>query len=205
MTSPTIAPFAGLPHDALPDDALPGSSSGDQTQDETALPDPIAQGISPLDSTPAGPTGGSASGSPGTGQGFSGGYYTPQGSGNLTVGQKIVQSAEHYLGTPYVWGGEGANGMDCSGLVQAAYKAAGISLPRISFQQANAGKHVSSMKQLRPGDLIAWDNSTRNVGADHIAIYLGNGQIIEAPHPGASVRIRSLGAHEGAWFIRMGW
>lgn len=128
----------------------------------------------------------------------------PQVSGGSAVGRKIVEAAEHYLGIAYKWGGTGPGGVDCSGLVQLAYKAAGISLPRVSYEQANAGTRVTQ-KMLRPGDLVAWDNSSRNVGADHIAIYLGNGLIIEAPHPGAKVRIRRLGADEGAFYVRMGW
>ena len=131
-------------------------------------------------------------------------FGVPVVSGGSAVGRKIVEAAEHYLGIPYKWGGSGPGGVDCSGLVQLAYKAAGISIPRISFQQADAGTRVSQ-KALRPGDLVAWDNSSRNDGADHIAIYIGNGQIIEAPHPGAKVRIRRLGADEGAFFVRMGW
>jgi cell wall-associated NlpC family hydrolase len=127
----------------------------------------------------------------------------PQVSGT-GPGAQIIAAAEKYLGTPYVWGGTGPGGVDCSGLVQAAYRAAGISLPRVSYQQANAGMQVTT-KALRPGDLVAWDNSARNNGADHIAIYLGNGRIIEAAHPGSNVRIRSLGKNEGAYGVRMGW
>lgn len=52
---------------------------------------------------------------------------------------------------------------------------------------------------------MAWDNSSRNAGADHIAIYLGNNQIIEAPRPGKTVRVRNLGKNEGAWGVKMGW
>lgn len=88
--------------------------------------------------------------------------------------------------------------------MQAAYKAAGIDLPRISFQQANSGRRTD-FAGLRAGDLVAWDNSSRNAGADHIAIYLGNNQIIEAPRPGKTVRVRNLGKNEGAWGVKMGW
>lgn len=129
------------------------------------------------------------------------GGLTDQGS---TIGEQIVQAAQHYLGTPYAWGGTSGRGIDCSGLTGEAYRAAGINLPRISYQQANQGQRVP-IKQLRPGDLVAWDNSSRNPGADHIAIYAGNGMIIEAPRPGTVVRQRKLGANEGAWGVRMGW
>src|SRR5215216_1131694 len=90
----------------------------------------------------------------------------------------IVNTAYSFLGQPYVWGG-----LDCSGLVQQVFGRFGIDLPRVSYQQARAGARVG-LGQLQPGDLVAWDNSTRNNGADHIAIYIGGGQIIEAPRPG---------------------
>lgn len=128
----------------------------------------------------------------------------PVVTGDNTTGSKIITAAEHLLGTMYKWGGNGPGGVDCSGLVRYAYAAAGIQLPRVSFEQANAGQRVG-IQGLRPGDLVAWDNSSRNNGADHIAIYLGNGWIIEAAHPGTAVRTRRLGKDEGAWGVRMGW
>jgi cell wall-associated NlpC family hydrolase len=115
----------------------------------------------------------------------------------------IVQAAESLIGTPYVWGGNGKGGVDCSGLVAYAYAhGAGRTLPRISYQQANSGHRVG-LGALRPGDLVAWDNSPRNPGADHIAVYAGNGYIIEAARPGTLVRRRKLGHNEGAWGVRM--
>lgn len=114
-----------------------------------------------------------------------------------------VQAAEDLIGTPYVWGGNGRGGVDCSGLTSWAYNKAGKHLPRVSYQQANSGKRVK-LSSLRPGDLVAWDNSSRNNGADHIAIYAGNGMIIEAARPGTNVRRRRLGHNEGAWGVRMG-
>jgi cell wall-associated NlpC family hydrolase len=114
-----------------------------------------------------------------------------------------VQTALRYVGTPYVWGGSTPSGFDCSGLVQYALGQAGKRVPRISYQQANMGKRVG-LNQLRPGDLVAWDNSTRNNGADHIAIYIGNGKIVEAPRPGLAVRVRSLGSNEGAFGVSLG-
>lgn len=116
---------------------------------------------------------------------------------------QVIEAAKTALGVMYQWGGNSlAGGVDCSGLVQQAFAAAGISLPRISAQQAQAGQRVG-LNALQPGDLVAWDNSSRNNGADHIAIYLGNGQIIEAPRTGLAVRIRSLSGDEGAWGVRM--
>jgi cell wall-associated NlpC family hydrolase len=87
-----------------------------------------------------------------------------------------VRLAKSFVGMPYIWGGTDPNrGFDCSGFTQYVYKKAfGIDLPRVSYQQANSGRRVG-LSALQPGDLVAWDNSSRNNGADHIAIYLGGG------------------------------
>lgn len=119
-----------------------------------------------------------------------------------------VTTAMSYLGTPYVWGGNDRSGVDCSGLVQQVYKSMGIDLPRLSSDQIRAGQ-ATPYSQLKPGDLIGWDENSRNNGADHIAIYAGNGQIVEAPRPGLNVRVRALSAQEiktalGAHFAQLG-
>lgn len=114
----------------------------------------------------------------------------------------VVAAARQYLGTPYVWGGTSPSGFDCSGLVQYIYAQQGINLPRISADQANAGKRVS-LDDLQVGDLVAWDNSSRNNGADHIAIYIGNGRIIEAPRPGAAVQVSTIYDSGNAWGVRI--
>jgi hypothetical protein len=111
------------------------------------------------------------------------------GSGGV-AGDAVVAEAKKYLGLPYVWGGtDPKKGLDCSGLVQLVYKNLGYDLPRVSYQQAAAGRPVASMAEAQPGDLIAWDNSSRNNGVDHIAIYIGGGKMIEAPRTGLNVRI----------------
>lgn len=109
----------------------------------------------------------------------------------------VIDTAMQYIGQPYSWGN-----LDCSGLVQRAYAAMGVDLPRISYQQATYGRAIGR-EQAQPGDLVAWDNSARNNGADHIAIYLGNGQILEAPRTGLNVRIRNLDEGEDVWFVDM--
>jgi cell wall-associated NlpC family hydrolase len=115
----------------------------------------------------------------------------------------VIAAARSALGTPYTWGGNSLQGgVDCSGLIQQAFAQAGITMPRVSYMQANRGARVG-IDALRPGDLVAWDNSSRNNGADHIAIYLGGGQIIEAPRPGSVVRVRSIEGDEGAWGVRL--
>ncbi len=119
------------------------------------------------------------------------GGSTPAATGGGTTGERVVDEAEKYLGMPYVWGGSDPSqgGMDCSGLVQHVYQQFGIDLPRVSADQARSGTPVTSMDQARPGDLLAWDNSGRNVGADHIAIYAGNAMMVEAPRTGLDIRL----------------
>lgn len=115
---------------------------------------------------------------------------------------KVTSIARGLAGIPYVWGGTTTQGFDCSGFVQYVYKQMGVNLPRISYQQANYGQHIA-LADLKPGDLVAWDLSSRNPGADHIAIFLGNGLIMEAPRPGMSVQISSIYDQAQAWGVRM--
>ncbi|MDN3265122.1 NlpC/P60 family protein [Streptomyces sp. CSDS2] len=100
-------------------------------------------------------------------------------------GRAAVAVAYAYgkLGSPYVWGATGPNAFDCSGLVQAAYRAAGLSLPRTSYAQIDAGRRVSR-SELRPGDLVFF-----YPGISHVGIYVGGGRMIHAPNPSAPVRL----------------
>lgn len=124
------------------------------------------------------------------------------GAGGSALRDKIIAMGMNYLGTPYVWGGTRPGGFDCSGLLQYIFGKEGVNLPRVSYQQANYGQRIG-IGNLRPGDLVAWDENSRNNGADHIALYIGNGQILEAPHTGATVRVRTLGKNEGAWGVAL--
>ncbi|MEU1104261.1 NlpC/P60 family protein [Streptomyces tibetensis] len=97
-----------------------------------------------------------------------------------------VSYAQQKLGSPYVWGATGPNAFDCSGLVQAAYRAAGVSLPRTTYSQIAAGRRVSR-SELLPGDLVFF-----YAGISHVGIYVGNGRMIHAPNPSAPVRVAPL-------------
>lgn len=100
-------------------------------------------------------------------------------------GEAVVAEARKYLGVPYLWGGtDPAKGLDCSGMIQLVYKNLGIDIPRVSYQQATAGRPVASLAEAQPGDILAF-----NSPVDHVGIYIGNNQMIEAPRTGLDVRV----------------
>ncbi len=98
-----------------------------------------------------------------------------------------IEFAAGQLGTPYLWGGTGAGGFDCSGLVQAAYQRGGIDLPRVAQDQFDAGPPVPDGAAVQPGDLLFFGNGAD--GVDHVGLYVGAGEMIDAPHTGAAVRL----------------
>ncbi|MFI1311402.1 NlpC/P60 family protein [Streptomyces albidoflavus] len=109
---------------------------------------------------------------------------------------QAIQYAQQKLGTPYLWGGTGTaeqgGRFDCSGLTQAAYRTAGIELPRVANDQYNAGPHPSR-EELLPGDLVFFsDDLTNSRAIRHVGIYVGGGYMIDAPRPGAVVRFSKM-------------
>lgn len=114
------------------------------------------------------------------------------------LGTRAVTAARRYLGTPYVWGGGGADGpteggFDCSGLAQYAMaQATGgrLILPRTTYDQIGCGRAVG-IAALRPGDLVFSNFSSPGV-PEHVAIYVGDGHVIEAPKRGHPVRINRV-------------
>ena len=118
---------------------------------------------------------------------LSGNPFSVGGSSNAPYGG-VVSLAMQYLGIPYKWGGASpVTGFDCSGLVQYVYAQVGISLPHYTVSQWNyAGAVPVAKNQLQPGDLVFFN------GLDHVGIYIGFGDIIDAPHTGANVEIDSL-------------
>ena len=97
----------------------------------------------------------------------------------------IVNYATAQVGKAYIWGGEGPDGFDCSGLVLKAYQQAGINLPHYSGSQIERG-HRISLDQIQPGDLFAAS------GGGHVGIYVGNGYMVEAANPRAGVRLSPI-------------
>jgi cell wall-associated NlpC family hydrolase len=101
-------------------------------------------------------------------------------------GPEVVTAALKYVGVPYVFGGEDASGMDCSGLVQRAFADLGVEIPRLVRDQEKLGTEVPSLAEAKPGDLIV------TAGGDHISIYLGNNTVVHAPYAGRDVSVQKL-------------
>jgi cell wall-associated NlpC family hydrolase len=102
--------------------------------------------------------------------------------------RRAVRFARRQLGKPYRWGGSGPGSYDCSGLTLASWKRGGKSLPHSSRMQSSGTRRIGSRKKMRIGDLLFYGNPVH-----HVAIYVGNGKMIEAP--GRGKRVRKVSAH----------
>jgi peptidoglycan DL-endopeptidase CwlO len=108
------------------------------------------------------------------------------------VARAAVRWALAQLGDPYRWGATGPDTFDCSGLTSSAYRAAGVSIPRVSRAQWGAGPHVQ-LANLLPGDLVFYaDNPADPSTIHHVGMYIGNGLMVHAPHTGDVVRVASI-------------
>ncbi|PZS02587.1 MAG: hypothetical protein DLM56_11810 [Pseudonocardiales bacterium] len=138
----------------------------------------------------AGSAGGGSSPAPSAGSGWS-----------ASEGRAVVQTAEHWLDTPYAWAGgtasgpsygappdTGVLGFDCSGLALYAWAQQGVYLPHYSGYQYSSGPHPST-NDLLPGDLLFWSNDGTPSTIHHVAIYIGDGKVIEAPSSGDVIKI----------------
>ncbi|MFZ3491637.1 NlpC/P60 family protein [Streptomyces sp. 5.8] len=124
-----------------------------------------------------------------------GGVPLPPGSGGAA---QAIATAKQALGTMYQWGGgceppfdhSRNRGCDCSSLMQYAWGSAGVNLPRVTYDQVLSGSAVDDIAQLRPGDLLFSRIGSR--GPEHVGMYIGNGEVIDAPRSGLAVRIKPL-------------
>ena len=140
------------------------SPSGDPAPVPTEAPPAPATDPPPVDSSPPAPSGGAAA---------------------------AIAFAKAQLGDPYVWGAAGPDAWDCSGLTMGAWQAGGVSLPHYSVAQYEQTTHISA-SQLQPGDLVFWGTTSDPSSIHHVAMYLGDGMIIQAPRTGENVDIVSM-------------
>ncbi|MFJ6655719.1 NlpC/P60 family protein [Streptomyces sp. NPDC091377] len=120
------------------------------------------------------------------------------GTTTTAAGKKAVEYAARQLGKPYIWGAEGPGGYDCSGLTSQAWLSAGVTIPRTSQMQWQGLTRIP-VGSMRPGDLIVYYDD-----ASHIAIYIGDGEMINAPRPGRNVTIAPAGSMPILGVVRPG-
>ncbi|NJP25556.1 C40 family peptidase [Microbispora sp. CL1-1] len=109
--------------------------------------------------------------------------------------ERAIKVAKKQLGDPYVWGATGPGAFDCSGLVQFAWRKAGVKLPRTTWAMLRHAKKRVSLSHLKPGDLIFTS------GGGHVGMYLGHRKVISAPHSGAVVSVDRLNAYWRGSFL----
>jgi hypothetical protein len=117
-------------------------------------------------------------------RGFSGCERMPAAS---VLANRAIDYANHQIGKPYVWGAAGPDTFDCSGLVQQAWKAAGVDIPKYTQTQYEQGGQQVPISQAQPGDLVFWGSGRDPKATHHVAMYLGNNEIVQAPQPGENV------------------
>jgi len=123
------------------------------------------------------------------GRSFDGRFAEPADIGSILApsGDSLLQTAQQYLNTPYLWGGRSLWGIDCSGLMQQLFRLHGIALPRDAHQQATVGSDVLLIGEAQPGDLAFFDNNEGRI--THVGLYLGQGLIL---HASGRVRIDKI-------------
>lgn len=113
---------------------------------------------------------------------------------DLPVGNSITETALQFVGYPYIYGGSSPSGFDCSGFTSYVYAQHGISLPRTSYAQSEAGITIPA-SEAKPGDLVISN------GGGHVMIYLGDGMVVHASTPATGVKVSGIwGTH---WFVRI--
>jgi cell wall-associated NlpC family hydrolase len=112
---------------------------------------------------------------------------------------RLINTAEQYIGTPYVYGGTTPRGFDCSGFTQYVFARQGVRLPRTAAEQAQVGDALpAEWRALAAGDLVMFAERDR---IDHVAIYAGHNRIIHSSSSGGGVRYDDLTTQRGEWFV----
>lgn len=125
----------------------------------------------------------------------------PTGLTGTPLAMAVVETALGAMGTPYSWGGSSSNGFDCSGLIQYAYRAHGIALPRTSADQARQGTAVErELSLLAPGDILTFSSGAGGDKVSHVGLYLGGGEFIHSATNGVQKSVLSSTDPYGRWW-----
>ena len=125
----------------------------------------------------------------------------PRSPAASAAAARVLNTADQYVGVPYVWGGSTPNGFDCSGFTKYVFAKNGITLPRTSREQARAGDGVPlDFDALRAGDLLLFAEPGEAIS--HVAIYVGSGRIIHASSAMGGVNYLDLDGSRGAWYVQ---
>lgn len=137
-----------------------------------------------------------------TGSSGSTGVRIPRSPAPTATAARVLQTADRYLGVPYVWGGNTPEtGFDCSGFTKYVFAKQGIQLPRTSREQARVGQGVElDFGALQPGDLMMFAEPGEAIS--HVAIYVGDGRIIHASSAAGEVTYLDLGGDRAAWYLQ---
>ena len=142
------------------------------------------------------------SSSSGSGSSRSSGVYIPRSPAPTAVAARVLETADRYIGVPYVWGGNTPeSGFDCSGFTRYVFGHNGVQLPRTSREQAHAGQAVAlDLSALLPGDVILF--AEPNEAISHVAIYVGDGRIIHASSALGGVNYLDLRGSRAGWYLQ---
>lgn len=145
---------------------------------------------------------GSSGPSGSSGSSGSSGVRIPRSPAPTATAARVLQTADRYVGVPYVWGGNTPDsGFDCSGFTKYVFAKQGIQLPRTSREQARVGRGVSlDFGAFEPGDLLLF--AEPNEAISHVAIYVGDGRIIHASSARGEVGYLDLDGDRGAWYVQ---
>ena len=125
----------------------------------------------------------------------------PRSPAASAAASRVLNTADQYVGVPYVWGGNTPKGFDCSGFTKYVFARQGISLPRTSREQARAGDGVPlDFDSIRPGDLLLFAEPGEAIS--HVAIYVGSGRIIHASSAMGGVNYLDLDGSRGGWYVQ---
>lgn len=186
--TPTAPPTTPAPPSSAPNPPAPNPPAPTPTPPAPPAVTPPPVVAPPPAVTPAPPAPPASTPAPAPPASDPYGLGTGSQRGSAAQGQAAVDWALTQVGKPYVWGGTGPDGYDCSGLTSQAWRAAGLTINRTSRDQYRQVRKIEH-SQLRPGDLVFYGSGNDPASITHVGMYVGGGQMVEASRPGVPVRV----------------